>query len=118
MQQHGIQEHCMDSTSSSSKSEDSEAQEEEMDFQKRVNKRMVKNGVTIFIPHDILKSKEMASGSMKNNISLTKLSAVVHSLISTCGGDPSKVSIDPSTLHRQIYSSYCFDLSFVINALH
>ena len=63
MQQHDIEEHCMDFTSSSSESENSEAQEEEMDFQKR----MVKSGVTIFIPHDILKTKEMASCSMRNN---------------------------------------------------
>ena len=58
-----------------SESEDNEAQEEEMDFQKRVHTKMVKSWVTIFIPHDNLKSKEMVSCSMKNNISSPKLSA-------------------------------------------
>ena len=43
MQQYDIEEHCMDFTSSSSESEDGEAQKEEMDFQKRVHKRMVKS---------------------------------------------------------------------------
>ena len=78
MQQHGMEERCMDSTSSSSESKDSEVQEDEEDFQKRVHKRMVKSGVTIFVPHDILQSEEMVSCSLKNNISSTKLSAVVH----------------------------------------
>ena len=66
-----------------SESEDNEAQEEEIDFQKRVHKRMVKSGISNFIPHDILKSKEMVSRSMRNNISSTKLSAVVHSVSMT-----------------------------------
>ena len=56
MLQHDIEEHCMDFTSSSPESEDNKAQEEEMDFQKRIHKRMVKSGVTIFILHYILKS--------------------------------------------------------------
>ena len=38
MQQHDIEEHCMDFTSSSSESEDSEVQEEEMDLQKSSKK--------------------------------------------------------------------------------
>ena len=46
---------------------------------KKVHKRMVKSGVTIFIPHDILKSKEMVSRSMRN-ISSATLSAVVHTV--------------------------------------
>ena len=100
MHQHDIEQLCMDFTFSSSQSEDSEVQKEEMDFQKRVHKRMVKSTVTIFILHDILKSKEMVSCSMRNSISSTKPSAVVHTHISTCGGDPSKVLIDPSTVHR------------------
>ena len=70
-------------TSSSSEREDSEVQEEEMDFQKRVHKRMVKTGVTIFIPHDILKSKERVSCSMRNNISSTQLCAIVHTVSMT-----------------------------------
>ena len=68
MQQHDVKEHCIDFTSSSSESEDSKVQEEEMGFQKRFHKRLVKNGVTIFIPHDILKSKEMILCNMRNNI--------------------------------------------------
>ena len=83
MEQHHIQEHWMDFTSSSSESEDSEVQEEKMDFQRRVDKRMVKSGVTIFIPHDILKSKKMVSCSMRNNTSSTKHSAVVRTVTMT-----------------------------------
>ena len=49
MQQHDIEEHCMDFTSSSSESEDSKVREKEMDF----HKRFVKSEVTIFILHDI-----------------------------------------------------------------
>ena len=83
MLQHDIEEHRMDFTSSSSESEDNKAQEEEMDFQKRIHKRMVKSGVTIFIPHYILKSKEMVSCSMRNNNSSTQLSAIVHTVSMT-----------------------------------
>ena len=44
---------------------------------------MVKTWVTLFIPHDVLKSKEMVSRSMRNNISSTQLSAVVHTVSKT-----------------------------------
>ena len=86
--------------SSSSESEDQEFEDEGMDLQKRVHTRTVKSGVTVIIPHDILKSRELVACSIRNNISSTKLSAVLHTLISACGGDPSKVSLDPSTVHR------------------
>ena len=51
MQQHDIEKQCMDFTSSLLESQDSEVQDKKIDFQKRVHKRMVKSGVTIFIPH-------------------------------------------------------------------
>ena len=57
--------------------------EKKIDFQKRVHKRMVKSGVTIFIPHDILKSKEIVSCSMRNNISSTKFRDAVHTVLTT-----------------------------------
>ena len=71
-----------------------------MDFQKRVHTRTVKSEVNVFIPHDILKSKELVACSIRNNISSTKLSAILHTMISAWGGDPSTVSLDPSTVHR------------------
>ena len=69
-------------TSSSSESEDQELEDEEMDFQKRVHTRTVKSEVNVFIPHDILKSKELVAYSIRNNISSTELSAILHTLIS------------------------------------
>ena len=71
-----------------------------MDFQKGVHTRTVKSKVNVFIPHDILKSKELVACSIRNNISSTKLSAILHTMISAWGGDPSTVSLDPSTVHR------------------
>ena len=87
-------------TSSSSESEDQELEDEEMDFQKRVHTRTVKNGVNVFIPHDIFKSTELVACSIRNNISSTKLSAILHTLISACGRDPFEVSRDTSTVHK------------------
>ena len=99
-QESNMEESFVKFASSSSESEDQEFEDEGMDLQKRVHTRTVKSGVTVFIPHDILKSRELVACSIRNNISSTKLSAVLHTLISACGEDPSKVSLDPSTVHR------------------
>ena len=60
----------------------------------------MKEGTSIVVPHDILKSPELISCSVRNNISSTKLSAIVYSLISACGGDTTKVNLNARTAHR------------------
>ena len=61
MQQHDIEKQCMGFTSSLLESQDSEVQDEEMNFQKIVHKRMGKSGVIIFIPNrDVFRRGAMA----------------------------------------------------------
>ena len=67
---------------------------------KRKHRRILKEGVSIFVPNDILKSEELVSCSVRNNISLTQLTAIVYSLVSACGGDTTKFNINGRTTHR------------------
>ena len=66
----------------------------------RQHRRTKKAGVDVFIPHDILKSSELIACSLRNNISSTQLSAIVHSLILACGGDSTKVSLSSCSAWR------------------
>ncbi|XP_076032948.1 uncharacterized protein LOC143020416 [Oratosquilla oratoria] len=61
---------------------------------------MAKEGVLIFVPHDILKSKELVSYSVRNNISTTQLNTIVYSFVSACGRDTSKLNLSARTTHR------------------
>ena len=68
--------------------------------QSRKHRRLVKCGIDIFVPHDILKNPDLVSCSIRNNISSTQLSAIVHSLVAACGGDLYKLCLNPRTAHR------------------
>ena len=52
--------------------------------------RMIKNGQSVFIPHDILKNPQLVSSMARNKISPVAASSFLHSLISACGGDTHK----------------------------
>ena len=68
--------------------------------QSRKHRKLVKCGIDIFVPHDILKNPDLVSCSIRNNISSTQLSAIVHSLVAACGGDLYKLCLNPRTAHR------------------
>lgn len=89
-----------DNDSPISADEDDNADEVCTGEPKRKHRRMVKEGVSIFVSHDILKSEELVSCSVRNNISPTQLTAIVYSLVSACGGDTSKLNLNARTTHR------------------
>ena len=66
----------------------------------RKHRRIVKNGVNIFAPHDILKHPTFASSSIRIIISPTQLSAIVYLFVKACNGDPSKLSLNARTTYR------------------
>ena len=90
----------IDFDSTSSSCEDENIDEASTSEAKRKHRRVVKGGVDIFVPHDILKSPDLVSCSVRNNISPTQLSAIVFSIVSACGGDTSKLSLNARTAHR------------------
>ena len=62
---------CLESTSSSSSDDADESSPSNLEEPKRKHRRISKTGVNIFVPHDILKSSELISCSVRNNISHT-----------------------------------------------
>ena len=67
---------------------------------KRSHKRKVKTGITISIPPDILKSNALCSTAIRNNITPTKLASVIHTFVSSCNEDPTKLYLHPSQAYR------------------
>ena len=67
---------------------------------KRKHRRISKSGEKIFVPHDILKDPNVVAWSVRNKISHTQVSSFVSMLISTCGGDTSKINLSASTALR------------------
>ena len=58
-------------------------------------------GDHIHINFNILKSEQLVSTAVRNNISSTALAAAVHSLVEACiNGDPSKLNLHPSQAYR------------------
>lgn len=64
---------------------------------KRKHRRTVKEGISVFMPHDILKSAKLVSCTVRNNISPTQLSAIMYSLVPECGGDTPKLGLIAGT---------------------
>ena len=67
---------------------------------KRRRHRSTKTGVTITITRDILKDPEMLSMCVRNHISPTAMSAMLHTLVKVSGGDPNLLSLSTSTALR------------------
>ena len=67
---------------------------------KRSHKRTVKTGVEVFIPHDFLKSPKVVQSLVRNNISSTAISAVMHTIIESFGGETEKLSLSFKTMQR------------------
>ena len=55
------------------------------------HKRSVKTGVTVHIPHDILKALMVVQVVIWSKISSSAISAVMYEIAATLEGDPSKL---------------------------
>ena len=67
---------------------------------KKSHKRCVKTGVTVFIPPNILKSPKVVQSLVRNNISSSAISSVMHDIVTAVEGDPSKLSLSYATTQR------------------
>ena len=70
---------------------------------KQLHVREKKVGTTLFIPHDIMKDPSFVSAYVRNGISPTAISAVLHELIKVCGGDPDSVSLSYASTNRYFF---------------
>ena len=66
----------------------------------RSHKRSVKTGVDVHIPHDILKAPIVVQALVRIKISSSAISAVMHEIVTTSEGDPSKLSLSYASTER------------------
>ena len=66
----------------------------------RSHQRSVKTGVGVHIPHDILKAPNVVQALVWNKISSSAISAVMHEIVATSEGDPSKLSLSYASTER------------------
>ena len=64
------------------------------------HRRQIKTGDYIPTPFNILKSEQLVSTVVRNNITPTAVAATVHALVEACRGDPSKLNFHPSQAYR------------------
>lgn len=67
---------------------------------KASHKRLSKTGVNLFMPHDILKKPAVVSSAIRNKITPTALSAIVSSIVTSCGADPEKLNLHFTQSYR------------------
>ena len=95
---------CKDNEKTCTQVTETESDESDEDFQpsepKQSHRHSRKTGEDIHIPFNILKSPQLVSTAVRNNISPTALSATMHSLITSCKGDPSKLNLHHSQAYR------------------
>ena len=95
---------CKDNEKTCTQVTETESDENDEDFQpsepKQSHRRSRKTGEDIHIPFNILKSPQLVSTAVRNNISPTALSATMHSLITSCKGDPSTLNLHHSQAYR------------------
>ena len=60
----------------------------------------MKTGVGVHIPHDILKAPNVVQALAWNEISSSAISAVMHEIVATSEGDPSKLSLSYASTER------------------
>ena len=66
----------------------------------RSHKRRVKTGVTVFIPPNILKAPTVVQSLVRNKISSAAISDVMHDIVTSVEGDPSRLSLSYATTQR------------------
>ena len=64
---------------------------------KRGHKRKVKTGVTIFLPHDVLKKPKVVQTLIRNKISSAAISQVIKDIVESADADPNKLSLSYAT---------------------
>ena len=61
----------------------------------------MKTGVGVHIPHDILKAPNVVQAALvRNKIPSSAISAVMHEIVATSKGDPSKLSSSYASTER------------------
>ena len=88
------------STNSSTDDEMSLCPTTSSDQVSRSHKRSVKTGVRVHIPHDILKALNAVQALVRNKISSSAISAVMHEIVAASEGDPSKLSLSYASTER------------------
>ena len=94
---------CSNATLSDSDDDEEEAKEVPdplYSCAKSSHKRCVKSGVTVFIPPNILKSPKVVQSLVRNNISSSAISSVMHDIVTAVEGDPSTLSLSYATTQR------------------
>ena len=85
-------------------SADSSESDEDFTFVKQTDRRQhrrTKSGVDLHIPPDILKNELIQSTAIRNKVTPTALSAVVHSIVSACNsGDTSGIYLHHTQAYR------------------
>ena len=66
----------------------------------RSHKRSVKTGVGVHLPHNILKVPNVVQALVRNKTSSAAISAVMHEIVATSEGDPSKLSLSYASTER------------------
>ena len=66
----------------------------------RNHKKLVKTGVDVHIPSNILKAPRVVQALVRNQVSSSAISAIMHDIITTADGDPSKLSLSYATTER------------------
>ena len=64
------------------------------------HKRRIKVGTTVHIPPDILKSSIVVQSLIRNQISSTAISSVMHDIVKAAGGEPSNLNLSNATAQR------------------
>ena len=67
---------------------------------KRKHRRTIKKGVTIYIPHDIMKNENIVASYTRNKISTTAISSFLRTLITECGENPDAVTLGYGSTFR------------------
>ena len=72
----------------------------EQEQPKRKHRRTIKKGVTIYIPHDIMKNENIVASYTRNKISTTAISSFLRTLITECGENPDAVTLGYGSTFR------------------
>ena len=66
----------------------------------RSHKRSIESGLEVFIHYDFLKSPKVVQSLLRNKITPTAISAVMHDIIESVDGDPKKLNLCYKTVQR------------------
>jgi len=64
------------------------------------HKKRMKIGTTVHIPPDILKTPTVVQSLIRNQVSSTAISSVMHDIVRAAGGEPSSLNLSYATAQR------------------